>query len=557
MTTTICHECPICYDEIPVKNCVTMEPCDHVFCEPCATEWLTNSTTCALCRTPVTCIHRANRGEVEAMKKKSMENFKTWLATAGLSEKNHQSEGLKWCLNREIGDSVIYRGKRGGLIADEMGLGKTILSLGLIISNFVPRTLIVLPPALISQWTSEISRLLGHTPLVFWGPKKSKITDETLSSAPIVVTTYSHISCDFTAAAGESILRTLHKYEWDRVIFDESHHMRNRKRNYNGAMRLKSKITWLLTGTPIHNRVTDLKAYFALLGIAMPHDKEDCATVLKSVTLRRTIDDAGLILPETREHHIDVPWETPQERDAAEQVHSMANLFRVTRENVHEAFRMLGQHILTTLIRSRQMCVLPSMILGSMSEDPGNDVPRRTLGSNASKMNAVVSKLLERKDNGRKKLVFCHFRQEIDYITRHMRDNDISCDFFDGRVSSAERRSILMTSPDVLVLQMKTACEGLNLQQYQEVYFVSPHWNPSVEDQAIGRCRRIGQTSEIDVFRFTMENFSNHAVTLDNFCLSVQEIKRELRDIIQSTPVSAQQPTHERDAMSLREGVVA
>ena len=44
---------------------------------------------------------------------------------------------------------------------------------------------------------------------------------------------------------------------------------------------------------------------------------------------------------------------------------------------------------------------------------------------------------------------------------------------------------------DVLLVQIKAGSDGLNLQQYGEVYFVSPHWNPAVEKQAIARIYRI------------------------------------------------------------------
>jgi hypothetical protein len=47
----------------------------------------------------------------------------------------------------------------------------------------------------------------------------------------------------------------------------------------------------------------------------------------------------------------------------------------------------------------------------------------------------------------------------------------------------------------------------LNLQHdFSEVYFVSPNWNPTLEDQAIARCHRIGQQNEVFVFRFYMDN---------------------------------------------------
>ena len=60
-----------------------------------------------------------------------------------------------------------------------------------------------------------------------------------------------------------------------------------------------------------------------------------------------------------------------------------------------------------------------------------------------------------------------------------------------------------------MILQIMTGCEGLNLQHFNQVYFVSPHWNPAVEDQAVARCHRIGQKKEVKVFRFRMEGFDD------------------------------------------------
>ena len=90
-------------------------------------------------------------------------------------------------------------------------------------------------------------------------------------------------------------------------------------------------------------------------------------------------------------------------------------------------------------------------------------------------------------------------------------------------------------SNDVLIMQIKSGCEGLNLQDYNEVYFVSPHWNPAVEDQAIARAYRIGQKKPVSVFRFVTELKNKNSVierdayrSLDSYCLLVQEKKREL-----------------------------
>ena len=63
----------------------------------------------------------------------------------------------------------------------------------------------------------------------------------------------------------------LWKHKWDRIIFDEAHHMRTRnKHNYNGAKKLfeqnQSCIKWFVTGTPIQNYTQDYHSLVSLLG---------------------------------------------------------------------------------------------------------------------------------------------------------------------------------------------------------------------------------------------------------------------------------------------------
>jgi len=73
----------------------------------------------------------------------------------------------------------------------------------------------------------------------------------------------------------------------------------------------------------------------------------------------------------------------------------------------------------------------------------------------------------------------------------------------------------------------------LNLQEnYSEIYFISPNWNPAIEDQAIARCHRIGQTKPVYVQRFEMRSFVHEeveeveGVNIDKYVNDMQEIKR-------------------------------
>ena len=119
--------------------------------------------------------------------------FRKYLQYSGLAFKQYQEDGVRWCLHNELRTDPPEN-IRGGFIADEMGLGKTILMLGLVVCHYVPKTLIVLPIALLEQWYSQIYRTTGHKPLVFHGTDKKKITLDMLEKSILVITTYDMIS---------------------------------------------------------------------------------------------------------------------------------------------------------------------------------------------------------------------------------------------------------------------------------------------------------------------------------------------------------------------------
>jgi SNF2 family DNA or RNA helicase len=106
----------------------------------------------------------------------------------------------------------------------------------------------------------------------------------------------------------------------------------------------------------------------------------------------------------------------------------------------------------------------------------------------------------------------------------------------DGKTSGIARMKLLSEPKDVLIMQIQTGCEGLNLQEnYSEVYFVSPHWNPYVEEQAIARCHRIGQMKPVYVWRFEMDKFAENGgdnivptKNLEEYVVDVQNEKRIL-----------------------------
>ena len=80
------------------------------------------------------------------------------------------------------------------------------------------------------------------------------------------------------------------------------------------------------------------------------------------------------------------------------------------------------------------------------------------------------------------------------------------------------------------------------------MYFVSPDWNPSVEDQAVARCHRFGQTEPVVVFRFVMAPFKIPATPETQHLLDAQRDREQLRQ--QDTDVASQASTADIDSDS-------
>ncbi len=505
---------------------------------------------------------------MEQVIESKMNIFDEYLEYSNMDKKQYQYDGVKWCLKNELNPVILASGKsstiaKGGFIADEMGLGKTIMMIGLMLCNPVRRTLIVLPPILIDQWVNQIYRTTGNSVLVYHGTNKKKISNEELMRAQVVITTYGGI----TIAKNKLLsikensenkeksehLTKLHHIHWSRIIFDEAHHLRNINSRSKSVKLLNKDICWLVSGTPIQNSQRDFYNLCSILQIPPTVYKKDYQFIRKNFILKRTKKEVGIIIPDKYNEKQIVNWNNYEEKELSEELHSWLrcpNMPPMRSDKYLCSILYSDKGPLPIYIRSRQLCVLPNLMKNAIEKlesycknDPEQlefiniDKYRKALEQN-SKMDAAIKKILERKDNGNGKIIFCHFREEMDTIKQRLHEGGIEkIATFDGRVNNKMRNTILTMQNDVLILQIQTGCEGLNLQEnYNEVYFISPHWNPAIEEQAVARCHRIGQKKEVFVFRFEMGNFTNDANTLEHYVDSVQIIKKKISEEILEPP---------------------
>ena len=466
----------------------------------------------------------------------TQKKFKDYLAFSGLDAKPYQVEGVGWMLERE---RIPWQNVRGGIVADEMGLGKTIMMIGTIMANIKQRTLVVMPLALLQQWKEQIEKTTELNPVIYHGSEKSKTTMDILKEAPIVLTTYGEIQI----SKNEHCPREpslVHSIEWGRIVFDEAHHMRNMKTNkFKGCHLLKTDTRWMLTGTPIQNRITDFFALCHVLGFEDTFYSKERESIVKNSMMRRTKETVGIKMSKLHTKTITIPWSSAPERNLAEDIHS--SISGLIRGNSIGFAHGVSCEVedprgikMIMMLRARQMCILPKMLEKKFNRycDDGfiaDDKNAREGVEKSSKMDVVCDTLIKRKGNGNRKLVFCHFHMEMDEIKKRCEVSGMSVKMIDGRMKQKDKLlSMTAPWPEVLVLQINTCSEGLNLQEFNEIYFVSPHWNPAVEDQAVARCHRIGQKKDVHVFRFNMESIDENDISQDSYCKSVQENKRKI-----------------------------
>jgi non-specific serine/threonine protein kinase len=441
----------------------------------------------------------------------------------------YQESGFQW-LNylREV--------QWGGILADDMGLGKTVQALAFLhflkTTNKKLKALVVCPTTLMFNWQNEIRKFTPS--LNFYIHHGGARDHESIANKKndVIITTYGTLRSD---------IKQFIDIDFDYVVLDESQAIKNpNSKVAKAACVLKAKNRLCLSGTPLQNNTFDIFAQMNFLNPGMlgsieffkqefsvPIDKfgekeqkEHLRKLLFPFILRRTKEQVAQDLPEKQEMILFCEMADEQRKiyDAYRNDYRDKILGVVQEQGIQKS----QLTILQGLMKLRQICDSPAI----MKETDGEKFPNVSV-----KLEEIGREITENISN-HKALIFSQFLGMLALIKAKMKELEVDYEYFDGSTSASDREKAINRFQEddncrVFLISLKAGGVGLNLTAADYVYIVDPWWNPAVEQQAIDRTHRIGQTKNIFAYRMICTD------TVEDKILKLQERKRALaRDLI-------------------------
>lgn len=439
--------------------------------------------------------------------------------------KPHQCIGVHWMLQRE-------RMGGGGLLCDDMGLGKTIQIAGLLkngAQKMGEETLIITPVAVLQQWIDVIRRsnMRVYTPSksgVSWGTSDHNISK--LAPRAYII--------GYEAALRKPTL--VKGYHWDRLVYDEAHRLASDNSNTALASSFDVKRIWMLTGTPIVNKLRDLVILLQLVGVTIPRmtDMKILSTIIKTNVLSRSMDQLRASIPNAPAtplfHTISLEFSTPEERDFYAGMSGIITKRWKALDGDSGGEAALER--LKLFMRLRQLSLHPQIYISARKKTMKGLYTRPDWEGTSTKFEAIEN-LVCKSDKSHKWIIFCHFRQEMEMLSDMLKANAAIelVQTYHGGLTHTQKEDVISRShlplsegkQEVMLVQLQSGGTGLNLQHFDRIVFTGPWWTSALMEQAVGRAVRIGQKEVVNVYRIHLKE--EEAMNIDTYMLQKADTK--------------------------------
>ena len=423
----------------------------------------------------------------------------------------------------------------------QMGLGKTIQAISLVaylmeIKGNLGPYLVIVPLSTLSNWTNEFAKWCPSAHVVCYKgtpvQRRELYKDQVRNGHfNVLLTTYEYIIKDKAS---------LRKIEWQYAIVDEGHRMKNAASKFARTLSTKyiTKFRLLLTGTPLMN---DLSELWSLLNFLLPsifnsvdtfdqwfnqpfstfgsqgtagEEEDNMLTneermfiihrlheLLRPFMLRRVKSEVLDQLPEKVEKILRCDlssWQKELYKQISKKVVEENNLLA---DNSLQQSQPAQRGLNNVVMQLRKVCNHPYLFA-----QQGYQIDEEIIRS-SGKIALLDNMLPKLRAGGHRVLLFTQMTQVITILEDYFAYRGYLSLRLDGSTTAEERekRMYKFNAPDspyfVFLLSTRAGGLGLNLTAADTVIIFDSDWNPMMDLQAQDRAHRIGQRSDVSVFR--------------------------------------------------------
>ena len=457
--------------------------------------------------------------------------------------RKYQRDGYRW-LRTLDGYGM------GGILADDMGLGKTVQVLSYLLAmkqngQTLP-SLIVCPASLVLNWAEECQKFTPELSCVVVDGDAAHRAElaESWPAADLVVTSYDLLRRDETLYEGQ---------EFYACILDEAQAIKNHTtQKYKAVCKVRSRVRFALTGTPVENRLGELWSIFSFLmpGYLPPYksfcsrfekpivQEEDQTAVrrLNQLTgpfiLRRMKSDVLKELPPKTENVYRIELEEEQRKLYLAAVVD-------AREKLQAAKPEDKRAVFAVLMRLREICCDPRLIADNWE-------------GGSAKLDACVELVSSAVEGGHRILLFSQFTSMLELLAKRLDAEGISHFTLQGSTPKPVRAELVRRfnggEVSVFLISLRAGGTGLNLTAADIVIHYDPWWNVAAQNQATDRAYRIGQQNPVQVYKLIAQD------TIEEKIVELQQAKQSLADTVTGTADGAILSMRPDELLQLLEG---
>ena len=417
---------------------------------------------------------------------------------------------------------AFLAGTGRALLADDMGLGKTLQAITAAVwlrdQEGARKTLIICPASLKHQWAKEIRRFTDLDCQVIQGP-------------PDMRGVQYRRDCAFYIANYELILRDLSVINEtlvpDLIILDEAQRIKNWRTKIANAVKLiHSRYAFVLSGTPLENRLEDL---YSLMQVVDPkilgplwrymidfHVTNERGKVMgyRNLSLLRKRIAPVMLRRDRRLVHDQLPDRIVQQL-SVDMTIKQRELHNAAMRNAGTLARIAKKRPLTPSEQNRLIAALQQ---ARMACNAAGLVDKETEGSpKIDELAAILEEVCI--GSGLKAVVFSQWEMMTRMVEQRLRGMDIGYVRLHGGVPTSQRGELLdrFREDDSVQVFISTDAGGvgLNLQSGSVLVNLDMPWNPAVLEQRNARVHRLGQKRKVQIINMVAaDSYEEHVLAL-------------------------------------------